>query len=317
MKLLTIYIPTYNRANSLLKQLNAINNFSDKDKINVIVNDNCSTDINGYKEVKKFCLDNNFTYHKNEVNVGGDANIFNGFLNSFKSEYIWILSDDDLLKKDAIVKIVTILEKNSLDILFFTHSNIDKLKIETWNQKDFFENNIKTADGAGLISNVVYKSNFIKNSIPMGFQCIYTHFAHLAILINAFREKNVNIGKIKSDLFFIPDTNLPPPEGFEGYDHSYFGFVLLGELFEKDIKKDFINDWANFWNLRHWHKKYKNGQPNSVYAKSYIQENLNFLNCFRLKLLLWKLFLPLYELVKRNLNRDTKDKLLVAFKVKF
>ncbi len=317
MKLLTIYIPSYNRADSLLKQLDTINNFNDKDKIKVIVNDNCSTDTKGYKKVQEYCFDNGFIYNKNNINIGGDANIFNGFLNSFDSEYIWILSDDDLLKKDAIEKIVTILEKNDLDILFLTHSNIDKLDIKRWNQKDFFENNIKTSDGAGLISYVIYKSNFIKNSIPVGFQYIYTHFAHLAVLIDSFRDKSVNIGRVESSQFFIPDTNLPPPEGLSGYDHSFFGFVLLGELFEKDIKKDFINGWANFWNLRHWHKKYKNGQPNSIYAKSYIKENLSFLNFLRIKLFFWRLFLPFYELIKRNLTRERKNKLLKIFRVKF
>lgn len=315
MKLLTIYIPSYNRANSLLKQFDTINSF--KDKIKVIVNDNCSTDIKGYKEVQEYCLKNCFVYHRNKINIGADANIFNGFLNSFDSKYIWILSDDDLLKKDAVEKIITILEKNSLDILFFTHSKIDKLEVKLWNQRNFFENNIKISDGAGLISYVIYKTDFIKHSIPVGFQYIYTHFAHLAVLIDSFKDKNVNIGRIESSQFFIPDTNLPPPEGFGGYDHSYFGFVLLGELFENDIKKDFINGWTNFFNLRHWHKKYKNGQPNSIYSKAYIEENLSFLNFFRIKLFLWKLFLPLFELIKRKLDREMKDRLLKIFKVKF
>ncbi len=317
MKLLTIYIPSYNRANSLLKQLDAINNFRDKTKFKVVVNDNCSTDVKGYKEVQDYCFRNSFVYNRNEINIGADANIFNGFLNSFDSEYIWILSDDDLLKKDAIEKIITILEKNDLDILFFTHSKIDKLEVKIWSQRDFFENNIKTADGATLISNVIYKSNSIKNLIPKGFQYIYTHFVHLAILIDLFKDKEINIARIESSQFFIPDTNLPPPEGSGGYDHSYFGFVLLGELFEQDIKKEFINDWTNFWSLRHWHRMYKNGQPNGIYAKSYIKENLNFLNFFRVKLLFWEIFSPLYELIKRNLSRKTKDKLLKIFKVKF
>ena len=317
MIFLTIYIPSYNRANSLLKQLDSINGFKDKTKIKVIVNDNCSTDVKGYKEIQDYCFKNSFVYNRNEINIGADANIFNGFLNSFDSKYIWILSDDDLLKRDSVGKILTILEKNDLDILFLTHSNIEKLDIKMWNQRNFFENNIKTSDGAGLISYVIYKTDFIKNSIPTGFQYIYTHFAHLAVLIDSFRDKNVNIGRIASSQFFIPDTNLLPPEGFGGYDHSYFGFVLLGELFEKEIKKEFINDWANFWNLRHWYKKYKNGQPNSIYAKSYIKENLSFFNFFRAKLFFWKISLPLYELIKRNLDREMKDKLLKIFRVKF
>jgi len=222
-----------------------------------------------------------------------------------------------LLKYDAVSTIVNILKKNSLDILFFTHSKIDKLEVKVWIQRDFFENNIEIADGSGQISYVIYKSNFIKNSIPIGFQYIYTHFAHLSVLIDSFRDKNVNIGRIGNNQFFIPDTNVPPPEGFGGYDHSYFGFVLLGELFEKDIKKDFINGWTNFWSLRHWHNMYKNGQPNGIYAKSYIKENLYFLNFFRAKLFFWKIFLPLYEFTKRNLDRKTKDKLLKIFRVRF
>jgi glycosyltransferase involved in cell wall biosynthesis len=317
MKLLTIYIPSYNRADSLLKQLHSIKNLNDINKIKVIVNDNCSSGIKGYEKVQEYCIENSFTYKRNKINVGADANIFNGFLNSFDSKYIWILSDDDLLKMDAVEKIVTILEKNSLDILFFTHSKIAKLEVTIWSQRDFYKNNIQTADGAGLISNVIYKTEFIKSSIPTGFQYIYTHFAHLAVLIDSLRDKNVNIGRIESSQFFIPDTNLPPPEGFGGYDHSYFGFVLLGELFDQDIKKDFVNGWTDFWNLRHWHKKYKNGQPNSIYAKSYIKENLSFLNFFRAKLFFWKIFLPLYELIKGNLNREMKDRLLKIFRVKF
>ena len=274
MKLLTIYIPSYNRANSLLKQLDAINNFRDKTKFKVVANDNCSSDVEGYKNIQEYCLKNSFFYHRNEMNIGADANIFNGFLNSFDSEYIWILSDDDLLKDDALDKILDMLNSNDLDFLFLTHSKIKSLEKHTWTQKDCFENNIKTSDGAGLISNVIYKSEFIKEFIPVGFQNIYTCFAHLSVLIASLKNRTANIANIGSYHFFLTDTALPP-ENSAGYSKSYFGFVLLGELFEDKIKKEFVDGYSSFWSLRHWHIKKKDeiAKLNHIYAESYIKNH--------------------------------------------
>ncbi len=46
----------------------------------------------------------------------------------YNSEYIWILSDDDLLRDDAIANVLEILENNKIDILFLTHSKIETLQ---------------------------------------------------------------------------------------------------------------------------------------------------------------------------------------------
>jgi len=318
MILLTIYIPSYNRSNSLLKQLDAINSFKDKTKFKVVVNDNCSTDVKGYKEVQDYCFRNSFVYNRNEINIGADANIFNGFLNSFDSEYIWILSDDDLLKTDAVSKILDILSNHDLDILFLTHSKIEKLEKHNWTQKDFFENNIETSDGAGLISNVIYKSSFIKESIPVGFQNIYTCFCHLSVLIHSFKNRTAHIGNIGSSQFFLPDTALAPADA-TGYSKSYFGFVLLGELFEKKIKKDFIDGYSNFWSLRDWHIKNKDeiAKQNCIYAENYISKNKNIYNFFRIKLLFWYILTPFLVFIKTQLNRNTKDKILKCLKIDF
>jgi len=316
MKKLTIYIPSYNRGGSLFKQLKAINIKENNDKISVVINDNNSTDIL-YKEVEKYCLKNNIIYIKNKINIGGDANIFNGFLNSFESEYIWILSDDDLLKNDSVEKILDILN-NNLDILFLTHSEIEKLCVAKWTQKDFYENNIKTSDGAGLISNVIYKSDFIKDSIPVGFQNIYTCFSHLSVLIHSMKNKTTKVGNIGSYHFFIPETNLPP-ENSAGYSKSYFGFVLLGELFENKIKKKFINDFNTFWNLMYWYIKSKDdiAKQNAIYAENYISKNANLFNFFKTKLFFWYLVTPLLKIMKNKLNKEKKIRLLKLLRIKF
>lgn len=302
---LLIYIPTYNRAASLLKQLKAIDNNINKSLITIIVNDNASTDVE-YKNIQQYCLENQYIYNKNSFNIGADANIFNGFMQHHKAEYIWILSDDDILYDSSVVEIMNILNTNDLDLLFLTHSKINLLKINSWTQKDFYENNIQTSDGAGLISNVIYKSNFIKNSIPQGFNNIHTCFAHLAILIHSFKNKIVKVGNIGSYNFFVPDTALPPADS-TGYDRSYFGFVLLGELFEEPIKKRFINDWTSFINLRFWYKKFILGYPNSIYADAYIKDNLYIFNFFRTKLFFWKLFSGLFFKILSKMNSKLKN----------
>lgn len=295
--LLTIYIPTYNRCESILTQLININNCNSKE-FRVIINDNHSTQ--SYQEISDFCKDkDNFIYQQNFVNIGADANILNGFLHCFDSKYLWILSDDDIIKEDAIATILDILDNNSLDLLFLTHRTLKNLEFYNYNQQLFYKNNIKYADGAGLISNVIYKSSFIKNSIPVGSQYIYTCFAHLAILIDSLKHKAkvVNIG---ASNFFIPNTALPPAHS-TWYSKSYFGFVLLAELFENDIKKQFIDDWSNFWNLRHWHIKSKDqvAKINYIFAENYIKHKCGIFNLFRTKLIIWKFLTPLFLIYKK------------------
>lgn len=309
-KLLTIYIPSYNRASSLLKQLEAI---GVSEKIDVVVNDNASTE-GKYKDIEQYCLKHNYIYNKNYFNIGADANIFNGFMHFYRSEYLWILSDDDILRTEALLEVLILLENNHVDILFFTHSLIEKLEIHRWTQKDFYEQNIKTADGAGLISNVIYKSDFIRESIPIGFQNIHTCFAHLAILIHSLKNKVAVVGRVGAYHFFLPETALNPSDT-HGYDRSFFGFVLLGEQFESDIKLKFINEWSNFWNLRYWYPKQKMGKPNSIFAKCYINENKNFWNFFMMKLLFWRFLSPMFLFAKKVLTRESKNALLQFFKI--
>lgn len=79
MKKLLIYIPSYNRAKSLELQLGSIANAESRISFDVIINDNCSPDLEGYSKIREYCEKENFIYRRNSVNIGADANIFNGF----------------------------------------------------------------------------------------------------------------------------------------------------------------------------------------------------------------------------------------------
>jgi len=97
--LVTIGIPTYNRADKYLKE--ALQSALDQtyDNVEIIVADNCSTDhteaiVNEY-------VDERIQYYKHSKNIGPNNN-FNFLLNQADGHYFLLLQDDDLIDNDFI-----------------------------------------------------------------------------------------------------------------------------------------------------------------------------------------------------------------------
>lgn len=99
MKLLTICLPTYNRASILSESLEHIVSQiteENKAKIEILVSDNCSTD--NTSEVVNSFINRGIPieYNRNSENLGSDGN-FLYCINHAKGKYIWLLGDDDYL----------------------------------------------------------------------------------------------------------------------------------------------------------------------------------------------------------------------------
>ena len=99
LPLVTIGIPTYNRANSTL--FSTINSAINQDypNIEIIVSDNCSSD-NTEIIVQSF-NDKRIKYLKQKINIGANNN-YNVCLNAAKGDYFLLLHDDDLIDHDFI-----------------------------------------------------------------------------------------------------------------------------------------------------------------------------------------------------------------------
>ncbi len=97
--LVSIAVPTYNRANSFLKEslASAIN--QTYQNIEVIVSDNCSTD-NTELVVKSF-NDSRIRYFRQKENIGA-INNGNYCLDQAKGVYFTLLHDDNLIENDFI-----------------------------------------------------------------------------------------------------------------------------------------------------------------------------------------------------------------------
>jgi glycosyltransferase involved in cell wall biosynthesis len=126
MKLLTIAIPTYNRAKLLDAQLTwlaqAVKGF--EDEVEIFISDNCSTD-NTQDIIKKWKHNlSNFTFHscKNAENVGLNGNIIN-CLTSANTKYAWAIGDDDPIQDRAISYTIEKLRQyDDVSLLFMNFS---------------------------------------------------------------------------------------------------------------------------------------------------------------------------------------------------
>lgn len=118
--LLTVAIPTYNGSRTICDMLDILLPQVD-DRVEVLVSDNCSTDnipqiIKKYKESYR-----KIRYIRNDVNIGPDANFLNALFMA-KGKYVLLLSDDDILIENSLVKILDFLEENQDLTLIYLHT---------------------------------------------------------------------------------------------------------------------------------------------------------------------------------------------------
>lgn len=118
-KLLTIAIPTYNRAPMLMRALRSISSQYD-DRIEVIVSDNASSD-NTEQIINEIQKEMPIYYVKNYENIGADANFLQCY-NLAKGAFVLLLGDDDLIIEDRLKTILEFLNDNmSADLVFINH----------------------------------------------------------------------------------------------------------------------------------------------------------------------------------------------------
>ena len=155
-KLLTIAIPTFNRAKLLDKQLawlaEAIKGF--EADCEILVSDNCSTD-NTQDVVKKWQSTLSritFNYNKNPENIGVLKNVAY-CLNAATTQYVWTIGDDDPIQKRAVTYVLTKIKENqNLSLLFLNYSGRNKITGEPVHPPKIVGNrwfDVDSEDGCG------------------------------------------------------------------------------------------------------------------------------------------------------------------------
>lgn len=129
---LSLYIPTYNRFESLRtlllqieSNINSLNSDLQK-KIEVVVSDNCSSDLT-QKTCKGFQKDNytkRFVYTKNAKNIGADRNVLECFSKT-RGKYVWLLGDDDKLHEGAIESVLELIDQHPTTGVFYLNRTVE------------------------------------------------------------------------------------------------------------------------------------------------------------------------------------------------
>ena len=183
-KLLTIAIPTYNRAALLEEQLSwlykAIKGF--EANCEIIISDNCSTD-NTPEVVEKWrpiFSNTSFRAYRNAENIGLMRNI-TLCMEIAKGEYIWTVGDDDPIQERTLGYVLTTINKNTdLSLIFLNCYGRDritnKIIVERWfnsdndepitNGKAALQRYLKESFGGVLfMTATVYKTKLVQRAL--------------------------------------------------------------------------------------------------------------------------------------------------------
>ena len=182
--LLTIAIPTYNRAELLNKQLawlaKSIKGY--ESECEIIISDNCSED-NTQEIVKKWQSSlpaTTFHINRNSENVGVMKNI-TYCIEATKSKYVWTISDDDIIADKTISYIINTLKKEpDLALLILNFScrhevtgellyqrcyELDHEQIEHDGKATFERCIQENRSGVQLMSAQVYKTELVQTAL--------------------------------------------------------------------------------------------------------------------------------------------------------
>ena len=246
-KNLSIVIPTYNRADFLDYSLEVHIPMLKEYGIEIAIFDNASTD-NTQEIVSKWMKEYDYlTYHKNETNIGPDAN-FEKALKYPDSDYVWLLGDTYKLSEEGVRYFLKQIENEKYDVLVFNLA--DKLNIQTKNYND--SNSLLNDLGALMtcLSCLVYNKNFIKQA---NFSRYYnSYFVQTGAIFESIVNRDFNIHWIQEhSIDSLVNPNLKKtnwshtPKAFEIGCEYWTNFVMsLPPMYKLENKMKCIMDFG-------------------------------------------------------------------------
>jgi glycosyltransferase involved in cell wall biosynthesis len=204
MTVLTIAIPTYNRATFLSKNLEAlsaeIQNLTPavRSSVTVFISDNCSTDNTSDVVAYSHHIPN-LHYHRNETNLGWARNFANCVVEN-KSQYLLMMGDDDILVPSTLRSVLDIINNYTFGALILRpfgfdldpfHEIPDNSRFSLKQYRDPAKYLISTSRYFTLTSCIVLNTETLHSTSP--FQYIHTDLATFHLFLRAVYSSSLNL----------------------------------------------------------------------------------------------------------------------------
>jgi glycosyltransferase involved in cell wall biosynthesis len=203
---------TYNRSADLQRTLNAFIEARLTD-ITLHVLDNASTDDTKSVVIAAQAQWPNLLYHRNQYNIGGNANILRAVEIS-TSEYSWILGDDDAWHIEDISELCAVLHEGTADIirLGWLASPLSKGCIKE--AVDLASTETMFFASMSMISATIIRRTIITPNLPHAYMGVSDAYPQLVPIMRTITRRPLRIYTVKRDLMTHKPSTTP------GY---YFG----------------------------------------------------------------------------------------------
>ncbi len=160
-KVLTLCVPTYNRAQCLKEQFKRFMTIKpeDRSRMEIIISDNCSSD-NTSLVVEEYKNKLDFIYLRNAENLGADGNFMQCFQKA-TGKYVWLLGDDDYLQTAHIHELLDTLEKEDYGLVHLSLNCKDKTAFRIYDDQNDFLNKINVR--ITFMSANIDRTEYVKN----------------------------------------------------------------------------------------------------------------------------------------------------------
>lgn len=247
--ILSICIPTFNRAELLIKCIESLiyqENFNEN--IEIVISDNCSED-NTFEIIKRYRSKYlNIKYYRNESNIGAEKNVFKA-LSLANGEFIKLSNDYVIYEENSLKIILDLINTyhESHSVLFFSNQLLNsKNEVQICNNLDDFIDHSSYWITWLLCFGIWKRELDILQNEP--FQ--NKNFPHLELLL-----KNIELGfkPIVCNTLIVKNQSIHTKGGyniFETFIDNYFTilikYVQKGQLLKSTFKKEKVKLLDNF-----------------------------------------------------------------------
>lgn len=250
-KVLTICIPTYNRKERLLKQLDSLYSQPEVYQTNIQIIDNHSDYDVEEAVIEHFGKDkiSNLKVHVNPVNFGLEPNICMPFLLT-KTKWVWTLGDDDETTPDSISTILRHINENDKTAFFiFSISNFPRHKDVSYSSLepfiDYWYKEHRYNGDLVFLSNKVYNMDYVKPYIGLAIKNCLNCVGHIVPILHCLNDSK---GSVQLSSATIVTYKEPDPNSAYTYIKVALEFALIGYLFLDIPHKSFTHLCASFGN---------------------------------------------------------------------